>query len=262
METQEDIEWTSSTQSYPNIDEAPSFISQHRQAAGQHVFTTTANPANLQGKQLQVYTIVQHHSPNSPSPLRMIISGTAGTGKSYLIHCLRLLLQHQVIVAAPTGVAAFNIDGHTLHSLLSLPVRGEFKDLEGERLTKLQHAFSEVKYLIIDEMSMVGRKTFGQVDRRLRQAFPHHSQEVFGGCSCLLFGDFGQLPPVMDLPLYTTDSRPELSDQGEQHTRHSNRLLYWTKSCIRLARIQNKSSSETSSSDSEMLRSQWLTGTT
>ena len=215
MDTQEDIDWTASAQSYPNIDEAPSFISQQRQAAGQHTFTTTANPANLQGKQLQVYTIVQqHHTANCPPPLRMIVSGTAGTGKLYLIHCLRLLLQHQVVVAAPTGVAAFNIDGHTLHSLLSLPTRGEFKDLKGERLTKLQQAFSEVKYLIIDEMSMVGRKTFGQVNRRLRQAFPHNSQEVFGGCSCFLFGDFGQLPPVMDLPLYTTDSRSELSDQG------------------------------------------------
>ena len=215
METQEDIDWTASAQSYPNIDEAPSFISEQRQAAAQHVYTTTANPANLQGKQLQVYTTVQqHHTTNSPPPVRMIVSGTAGTGKSYLIHCLRLLLQHQVVVAAPTGVAAFNIDGHTLHSLLSLPTRGEFKDLEGERLTKLQQAFSEVKYLIIDEMSMVGRKTFGQVDRRLRQAFPHNSQEVFGGCSYFLFGDFGQLPPVMDLPLYTTDSRSELSDQG------------------------------------------------
>ena len=172
----------------------------------------SANPANLQGKQQQVYTIVQQHqSANSPPPLRMIVSGTAGTGKSYLIHCLRLLLQRQLLVAAPTGVAAFNIDGQTLHSL---PTRAEFKDLEGERLTKLQQAFSEVKYLIIDEMSMVGRKIFGQVHRRLRQAFPHHSQEVFGGCSCLLFGDFGQLPPVMDLPLYTTDSRSELSDQG------------------------------------------------
>ena len=100
MDTQEDIDWTGDAQSYPNIDEAPSFISQQRQAAGQHVFTTTANPANLQGKQLQVYTIVQqHHSAISPPPLRMLISGTAGTGKSYLIHCLRLLLQNQLCVA-------------------------------------------------------------------------------------------------------------------------------------------------------------------
>lgn len=61
---------------------------------------------------------------------------------------------------------------------------------------------------------MVGRKIFGQVDRYLRQVFPLHAQEVFGGCSVLLFGDFSQLPPVMDLPLYTTDICSELSDQG------------------------------------------------
>jgi hypothetical protein len=109
----------------------------------------------------------------------MIVSGTAGTGKSYLIHCLRLLLQHQLVVAAPTRVAAFNINGQTLHSLLSLPTTGEFKDLEGERLTKLQQSFSEVKYLIIDEISMVGRKTLGQVDRRLRQAGQDPEQVQF-----------------------------------------------------------------------------------
>ena len=118
------IDWTLAAHSYPTLEEAPSFISQQKQAAGQHVFTTSANPANLQGKQQQVYTIVQQHqSANSHPPLRMIVSGTAGTGKSYLIHCLRLLLQRQLLVAAPTGVAAFNIDGQTLHSLLSLPTR-------------------------------------------------------------------------------------------------------------------------------------------
>ena len=144
----------------------------------------------------------------------MIISGTAGTGKSYLINCLRLLLQEKLCVAAPTGIAAFNIDGQTLHSLFSLPTKTDFKNLEGDRLHQLQQYFATIKYIIIDEMSMIGRKIFGQVDRRLRQIFPHHAQEVFGGCSCLLFGDFGQLPPVMDLPLYTIHSRSELSDQG------------------------------------------------
>ena len=61
----------------------------------------------------------------------MIVSGTAGTGKLYLIHCLRLLLQDK---AAPTGVATFNIDGHTLHSLFDLPTKGEFTNLDGNRL--------------------------------------------------------------------------------------------------------------------------------
>ena len=124
MDIQDNTDWTLAAHSYANIGEAPSFISQQRQAAGEHVFTTSADPVNLQEKQLQVYTIIQQHqSAYSPPSLRMIVSGTAGTGKSYLIHCLRLLLQRKVMVAAPTGVAAFNIDGHTLHSLLSLPTR-------------------------------------------------------------------------------------------------------------------------------------------
>ena len=65
----------------------------------------------------------------------------------------------------------------------------------------------------------------GQVDRRLRQIFPHQAQEVFGGCSCLLFGDFGQLPPVMDLPLFTTHSRSELSDQGRAAYQYFNKAV-------------------------------------
>ncbi len=130
----------------------------------------------------------------------MIVSGTAGTGKSYLIQCLRLVLHDKLKVSAPTGVAAFNVNGHTLHSLLELPIKGEFKDLDGNRLQQLQLRLNGVKYLIIDEMSMVGRKLFGQVDAQLRQAFPHSASDVFGGCSSLLFRDFGQLPLVMALP--------------------------------------------------------------
>ena len=214
-ETQHDLDWTQAAQPYPNIEEAASFIACQQQSAREHTFSTSVNPLNLQGKQLQVYSIVCEHSEatNQP-PLRMIFSETAGTGKSYLIHCLKLLLQDKLRVVAPTGVAAYNVNGCTLHSLLNLPTKGDFRDLEGDRFHQLQQSLSGMKYLIIDEMSMVGRKTFGQVDRRLHQVSPHHAQEVFGGCSCLLFGNFGQLPPVMDLPLYTTDSRTELSDQG------------------------------------------------
>ena len=114
MDTQQDIDWTLAAQSY---SKAPSFISHQRQAATQHLFTTTGDPHNLQGEQLQVYTIVQqHHLAISPPPLRMIVSGTAGTGKSYLIHCLRLLMKRQLVVTAPTGVAAFNIESRICSS--------------------------------------------------------------------------------------------------------------------------------------------------
>ena len=89
---------------------------------------------------------------------------TAGTGKSFLIACSKQLLSHKVQVTAPTGVAAFNVQGCTLHSLLQLPTKGEFKDLEGESLHKIQQSLKEVQYIIIDETFMVGTKMFGQID--------------------------------------------------------------------------------------------------
>ena len=219
---EQDCDWSLAGKKYPDLLEMPSFIAQQRQQYAPPVSTSTnVNPGCLQGKQLEAYTVVREHFEarkssyyKSQAPLRMVVSGTAGTGKSYLIQCLKLLLKEHLMVTAPTGVAAFNVDGYTLHSLLSLPIRGDFKPLEGKRLQTIQQALAGVEYIIINEMSMVGRKLFGQVDRRLRQVFPHRSEEFFGGCSCLLIGDWGQLPPVMDLPLYTTVSRTELSDLG------------------------------------------------
>ena len=145
--SQDDFNWSLPAQSYANLEEMPSFIAQQRSSAPNQAFTTSADSQNLQGKQLDPYSVVLRHTQSAdPEPLRMIVSGTAGTGKSYLIHCLRLLLGDHVRVAAPTGVAAFNIDGYTLHSLLSLPTKGDFKDLEGERLHRMQQTLSAMKY--------------------------------------------------------------------------------------------------------------------
>lgn len=222
--TSSQIDWTEAARHYTNLEEAPSFISRSREAPQPDQQFTTTDPQLLQGKQRLAYDAVHHHfHSTNKEPLHLIVSGTAGTGKSFLIHALRGLLQTQVRVAAPTGVAAFNVDGFTLLSLLHLPVRTEFKDLQGEQLHNLQQAFSGVKYLIIDEISMVGRKMFAKIDSRLRQAFPHKSDEAFGGCSSILVGDFGQLPPIMDLPIYSSLSRSALSDLG--HTVYLRLLL-------------------------------------
>ena len=136
--SQEDFDWTAAAQCYPNLDEMPTFVTRNRQQIGPRTFTTSASPENLQERQLEVYTTVKdHYLNNNPTPLRIIVMGTAGTGKSYLIQCIRLLLGDTLKVSAPTGVASFIIEGTTLHSLLYLPTRGEFKQLEGNRLHRL-----------------------------------------------------------------------------------------------------------------------------
>lgn len=78
----------------------------------------------------------------------------------------------------------------------------------------MQQRLENVEYIIVDEKSMVGRRMLALVDMRLRQAFPEHSNKPFGGRSIILFGDFGQLPPVLDLPIYSTVLRDPLSNDG------------------------------------------------
>uniref|UniRef100_A0A1X7T4W5 ATP-dependent DNA helicase n=1 Tax=Amphimedon queenslandica TaxID=400682 RepID=A0A1X7T4W5_AMPQE len=161
--TKEEHDWAEAARSCPDINNAP--ISLLKEDNTPTPFTTSATPDNLQGRQLYVYTTVKQHSEsNSQEPLHIIINGTAGTGKSYLIKCLRLLLGGSVRVAAPTGVASFIIEVRTLHSLLHLPVRGDFMEMEGSNLQKMQDEMSSTQYLIIDEMSMVGRQTFVMID--------------------------------------------------------------------------------------------------
>ena len=64
-----------------------------------------------------------------------------------------------VVVLAPTGVASFNINGMTIHSGLSIPIINDAKrlDINGERLKQLQDKLKDVRYIIIDEKSMIGR---------------------------------------------------------------------------------------------------------
>ena len=114
----------------------------------------------------------------SPDPLRCVICGTAGTGKSYLIGCFRSLLRGACCVAAPTatGVAAFNVNGRTLHSLLKLPLNfTASNELRGPALQNLQEQLKQCRYLIIDEMSMIGRRQLGMIHQRLCQARPDHA---------------------------------------------------------------------------------------
>ena len=125
IQTSEEVDWTAAAKQYDNLKEMPSFVAQQRQL-DEHVSAkkVSVDPCKLQGKQLEAFNIVKSHcsSQDQQPPLKMIVSGTAGTGKSYLVWCLQELLGDQLRVMAPTGAVAYNVHGYTLHSLLSIPV--------------------------------------------------------------------------------------------------------------------------------------------
>src|SRR6266540_4900342 len=100
-------------------------------------------------------------------PLRIIVMRIAGTEKIYLIKAIRNQLRKMagieykspVLMLTLTGIAAYNINGMTIHSILSIPIIIKNLDINGERLNELQDRLQNVSYIIIDEKSMVGWQT-------------------------------------------------------------------------------------------------------
>ena len=103
----------------------------------------------------------------------MIIQGTTGTGKSYLIGAISQSLQNAampsispLLLLAPIGVPTFNIGASTVHSKLKIPIQ-KFSQLEGTRLTTFQEEMSHIKYILIDEMSFIGQNMLENINSRL-----------------------------------------------------------------------------------------------
>jgi hypothetical protein len=180
-------------------------------------------PLVLQGEQRLVFALVHEHFQRARNglsqqdPLLLVISGTAGTGKSKVIQLLREQLGGACRVVAPSGVAAFNVSGVTIHSLLKIPINlrasETLEPLTGEALREAQASLQGVKYLIVDERSFIGQRLFALMSARLSQILPSLGASgalaPFGGLSVLLFGDDAQLPPVRDTPLYADPRRSD-----------------------------------------------------
>ncbi len=124
----------------------------------------------------------------------VFVSGKAGSGKSTLIHYIRHITTKNTVVVAPTGIAALNAKGVTIHSYFRLPPRVIVpEDIEEVRD---RHLYSKLDLLIVDEVSMVRADVMDGMDRFLRMNGKSKS-EPFGGTQLLLVGDLFQLPPVV-----------------------------------------------------------------
>lgn len=137
----------------------------------------------------------------SPKPL--FITGRAGTGKSFFIKRIVPALKNAVIVA-PTGIAAVNAGGQTIHSFFRIGMQpyipeirnGKFMDnCENKFRGESEKILQNIKYLIIDEISMVRPDLLDNVADILRYA--RGDKDPFGGVKLIMVGDLFQLPPVI-----------------------------------------------------------------
>lgn len=124
----------------------------------------------------------------------IFVTGRAGTGKSTLLEHLAWNTSKQLVICAPTGVAALNVGGQTIHSLFRLPI-GVIADHEIDQSAELKKLLNAIDTLVVDEVSMVNADLLDAMDRSLRQA-RQKPNEPFGGVQLVLFGDPFQLAPV------------------------------------------------------------------
>lgn len=133
----------------------------------------------------------------------IFLTGKAGTGKTTFLKYLRNNSSKNMVVAAPTGVAAINAGGVTLHSLFGLPFHPFIPTRAGkdELLKKLRfnkqklQLLRKTELLVIDEISMVRADVLDSIDHILRSVRGNY-QAPFGGMQLLFIGDLHQLPPV------------------------------------------------------------------
>jgi hypothetical protein len=137
----------------------------------------------------------------------IFLTGKAGTGKTTFLHCLKDCCTKRMIVVAPTGVAAMNAGGVTIHSFFQMPfgplipsVSGSPTDSQGQAIVR---KFSRTKIniikgldlLVIDEVSMVRADLLDGIDAVLRKYKDRF--QPFGGVQLLMIGDLQQLAPVI-----------------------------------------------------------------
>jgi hypothetical protein len=165
----------------------------------------------------------------TPAPFHIFLSGGGGVGKSHTVHTiyqstvriLRLAGQNPdnptILLTASTGKAAVNIDGITLHKAFHIKVAkyGEpnhYQKASSKDLHDMRLKYSNLKILVIDEISMVSAALLRKVHLTLQDIF--ENEEPFGSVSVLAVGDLLQLPPVAAQPVYSNISKQSAGYQS------------------------------------------------
>ena len=150
----------------------------------------------------------QNLNIKTPKPPALLVHGGAGCGKTTVINILKqwihVTLQKAgddpsmpyILVTAPTGTEAANVKGQTLHTCFGFHFGNNYISLSDKKRDEKRCLLQNLKFLVIDEKSMVKSDMFFQLDRRLRE-ITQKTDEFMGGIALLGFGDILQLKPCM-----------------------------------------------------------------
>ena len=174
----------------------------------------------LNTEQRTFFTYISNVVRAGQNQIFAFLSGGAGVGKSHLSKAIYQYLLKEyttgvgedpdslsVLVMAPTGKSAHLIKGLTIHSALRMPfsnLGAEYRPLTVSNLNTLRSELGQLKFVIIDEISMVGTNLFNYVDGRLQDI--KGLRVPFGGVHMLCIGDLYQLQPVFDKWIFLSPS--------------------------------------------------------
>ena len=179
-------------------------------------------------EQRHIFDDVMYAKKQRPEePIRLFITGGAGTGKTFTLMLLiqallRFYNRHpdsdpfkkKALLMAYTGKATYNIDGATIHSSLSLPLNCKnLPSLSSERLDTLVKKYDQLQLLVLDEISLIGKKILKFTDLRLRSIKRLHTS-FFVNLDVIITGDFFQVQPVRDSGVFknTNESMDDLAE--------------------------------------------------
>ena len=163
--------------------------------------STDQNKIDLDNSELQNALQIIQYTRHS-----LFLTGKAGTGKSTLLRYIASTTKKKNIILAPTGIAAINVGGSTLHSFFKLPFHPLLPNDSKYNACNIRETLKynsekrkllrEVELIIIDEISMVRADIIDFIDKVLR-IYCRNMREPFGGKQLLLVGDIYQLEPVL-----------------------------------------------------------------
>ena len=196
---------------------------------------TSIDPSMLKDDQYRAYDIITNHlketlGGSKPPPLRLVIHGEGGTGKSKVIKTITQFflckgVGYMLLKSVYTGIAASLIEGKTTHSIAMISQGKATNTLSDKRKCKLQNFWKNYTYLVIDEMSMISKSFLALISHVICIAKGTDGTagraESFGGINVILCGDFHQFPPV------AASSNDALYFPSDANRGSVDRLLGW-----------------------------------